>query len=105
MNKYTVFFTHDMPLGMGVASYHLQYLESETPEAAAERCEGMMGGYATILLVLDGHIKPLVEHKTVWTDEKFEIALHKDREERERKHKEDPTNPAYFPTPRTIKKI
>lgn len=97
MNKYTVFFTHDMPLGMGTAAHHLAYIKADSAELAAARCKGMLGGHATIWLVFEGYTKPIIEHEKVFTKAKFRVLAIKSREERERKHAEDPKNPAYFP--------
>lgn len=99
MKPFTVFFAHSLPMNMGIAALHLQYVEAESAEAAGEGCKRSLGGYAKVLLVFEGHVKPVIEHELVHTEEKFEIALQKERAERERKHKEDPKNPAYFPLP------
>lgn len=99
MSKYTVFFTQDLPLDMGTAAYHLAYVHADSPDAAATKCKGALGGYATILLVFEGHAKPLIEHESVFTKAKFKIALEKERAETAAKHAADPKNPAYFPLP------
>jgi hypothetical protein len=71
MNKYTVFFAHELPLRMGVAAYWITNEEAYSPEEAGEKCKRSVGGYATVLAILEGHHSPVYLSQHTFTEEKI----------------------------------
>lgn len=60
MNKYTVVYAHQLPLGMGVAAYHCSLEIAESAEEAAKHCERALGNYCLIITVMEGHQTPVL---------------------------------------------
>lgn len=61
MGAFTVIFTQDLPLNLGVAGFHYSLIYAVDRFKAAEICIAYLGGYGVIIAVLEGHHVPVLK--------------------------------------------
>ncbi len=69
MKPFTVIYTHNLPFG-GVVSHHYSWVFQENAVLAADYCLKGIGGYGSIIVVMEGHATPVLKGSRVhvWDD-------------------------------------